>query len=780
MDYTKRTKKQLIKEIEELKETNSKLKISLKELKKTSKKFEADKDAFHLYREIIDSSPNFISVTDIKEKFLFVNKAWLQSFNFTNEDIIGKTIYDIFPRHIAREMNKDDISLLENKLEKIEREEKFLDAEGNIRWFYTIKFPLNDEQGIIKYIVSLGIDISERKSAAETLKEREQNYRSLVESSLDPIYVYQDGRLVLVNPAWENLFGYSAAEAASAGFSFMDYIAPESRKLILKRLKNRLNNKPISSRFEMRGLTKQGELIDLEVSVGDIFWNGKKAVQGIYRNITERKKTEEALRREAFIFDNLYDAVIITDMEGKIINWNSAAAKIYGYKKEEILNSSVEILNKKSLPVTLTGQIIKAVKNEGKWTGEINFVRKNGSEGISETVVFPFLDPQGEEIALVGVNKDVTERKIAESALRESEYKFRQITEFSLVGIYLIQDGIFRYVNPKLAEIFGYTKEEMVDKLGPQDVTPPESFKKVSNNIIKRLKGEIESVHYEFQGLTKDKRIIDVEVYGAISRFAGKPAVIGTLLDITKRKKIELELIAAKDKAEESDRLKSEFLAQMSHEVRSPINVILSYNSFLRDELSGKLEPNFQGSFDSIDSAGKRLLRTIDLILNMSALQSGTIDFNFEPVDLKKILNGLMKEFDYAAKSKNLALTLNNNSGKLIILADEYIVTEIFQNLIGNAIKYTNAGKVEINFYIKNAGEQIVEIKDTGIGISKEFLPKIFDPFSQEESGYSRRFEGNGLGLALVKKYVELIGADIKVESDKGVGSVFTVIFRNN
>ncbi len=754
--------------------------ISINDASKELKAKIKHDNKINFLQEIINSSPGFIHVTDKKGKIILANKNLLHSLRHSPDKIIGKTVYDLFPRSIASEMNRDHTLLVENKLEKIEKEERYVNADGDIRWLYTIKLPLKDGKGKVKNVIGISTDINEQKLAEEALKEREQNYRSLIESSPDPIYVFQENKLVLVNQAWQELFGYTAKEVASSGFSEMKFVAPESKKIILKRLKKRLNNIPVGSRYEMRGLTKEGNLIDLEVSVSEIYWNGKKAVQGIYRDITERKKIEEALRREAFIFDNLYDAVIITDMEGKIINWNSAAANMYGYKKEEVLNSSSEILNKKSLHITLTEQIIRTVINEGKWTGEINFVRKDGSEGISETVVFPFLDPQGEKIALVGVNKDITKRKITEDALRESEYKFRQIAEFSLVGIYLIQDGLFRYVNPKLAEIFGYKREEVIDKLGPQDVTPPDSFKAVNNNILKRLKGEIESVHYEFQGLTKDKRIIDVEVYGAISRYKGKPAVIGTLLDITKRKRIESELIKAKEKAEESDKLKSEFLAQMSHEVRSPINVILSYNSFLRDELAGKLDPNFQGSFDSIDSAGKRLLRTIDLILNMSALQNGTIDFSFEPVDLGKIMRGLMREFDFAAKSKNLKLSFNYCSENLIVSADEYIVTEIFQNLIGNAVKYTENGKVEINSYNKNGKESIIEIKDTGVGISKEFLPKIFDPFSQEESGYSRRYEGNGLGLALVKKYIELIGAEIKVESEKGVGSIFTVTFRNN
>ncbi|MHB1686476.1 MAG: sensor histidine kinase [Ignavibacteriaceae bacterium] len=492
-----------------------------------------------------------------------------------------------------------------------------------------------------------------RKRSEEIIKEREENYRSLFESSDDAIYVLQNDKLVRVNHAWEKMFGYTLEEAASDDFDIYDIIAPSSRDFIAEKLKRNYDEAPAASRYEMQGISKEEIIIDLEVSVTKISWNGKKAFQGIYRDITGRKKTEEALRREAFIFDNLYDAVIISDLEGKVLNWNSAAVRMYGYEKDEVLYKSVgEVLNDKDEGPKITKEIIKTVEEKGWWSGEINFIRKNGNKRISDTTVFPYRDLKGEKIALVGVNRDITERKI-----------------------------------------------------------------------------------------------------------------------------IEKELIRAKEKAEESDRLKSEFLAQMSHEIRSPLNVILSYNSFLKEELGSQLNEDFESSFTAIDSAGRRLLRTIDLILNMAALQSGNVEVKLSPIDLVSIISVLVKEFIFSAANKNIKLSLNVKTEETKILSDDYIVIEIFQNLISNAVKYTLEGEIEIIIYNNFDGKLCVDVKDTGIGISKEFLQKIFMPFTQEETGYSRSYEGNGLGLALVKNYVALINADIKVESKKGVGSVFTVIF---
>lgn len=244
------------------------------------------------------------------------------------------------------------------------------------------------------------------------------------------------------------------------------------------------------------------------------------------------------------------------------------------------------------------------------------------------------------------------------------------------------------------------------------------------------------------------------------------------------KKIIEDELIKAKEKAEESDKLKSEFLAQMSHEIRTPLNVILSYNSFLKEELADHLDKEQINAFSAVNSAGRRLFRTIDLILNMAELQTGNIDVRLRDVNVYYILKGLTKEFEHAASEKKLVINCMLESESVpVVRSDEYIISEVFQNLIDNAIKYTIEGHIDVNVYKDENNKCCVSVKDTGIGISEDYIEKIFLPFSQEESGYSRKFEGNGLGLALVQNYLKLINANIRVESEKGIGSNFIVNF---
>ena len=238
------------------------------------------------------------------------------------------------------------------------------------------------------------------------------------------------------------------------------------------------------------------------------------------------------------------------------------------------------------------------------------------------------------------------------------------------------------------------------------------------------------------------------------------------------------EMIAALEKSERSDRLKSEFLAQMSHEIRTPINSIVNFSGLVRTELAPYINRDLSESFDIINDSCARLIRTIELIIDASELQTG--NFQVKMTDLiifDDIIDPVIKELNYAAIDKGLSLSCNNSVGPAMVSGDKYSITQLFTNLIDNAIKYTNSGYINVNISFNAAGDIVIEVEDTGIGISEDFLPFLFEPFMQEDQGYSRMYEGTGLGLSLVKKYSELNNAEVKVESRKGEGTKFTVTF---
>lgn len=239
------------------------------------------------------------------------------------------------------------------------------------------------------------------------------------------------------------------------------------------------------------------------------------------------------------------------------------------------------------------------------------------------------------------------------------------------------------------------------------------------------------------------------------------------------------ELNASKEKAEAAVKMKTEFLAQMSHEIRTPINSIMSYTQLLKEETIDLVPEDLRFSFDMINNGGRRLIRTVDLILNMSELQTGTYEVIIEDCNIVEILDQLVGEFRTAAKTKKLDLMLINrlDVNDQIVSGDMYTITQIFANLIDNAIKYTLEGSIEVVAFANDEKKITVDVQDTGIGISEKFQEQLFEPFTQEEQGYTRKFEGNGLGMSLVKEYCKLNGAAISVNSVKDQGSTFSVSF---
>ncbi len=239
------------------------------------------------------------------------------------------------------------------------------------------------------------------------------------------------------------------------------------------------------------------------------------------------------------------------------------------------------------------------------------------------------------------------------------------------------------------------------------------------------------------------------------------------------------EIRAAKEEAEKADKVKSEFLAQMSHEIRTPINTILGFTSLIKDMVGDNSNEEVKESFNLISAASNRIIRTIDLILNMSEIQAESFKPVKRNIDLyNDVLHPLVNEYRRAVKTKGLELYLENKLENKTVYADEYTVNQIFANLLDNAIKYTDRGEIKISLFHED-GESVVTVEDTGIGISEKYLTNIFTPFSQEDKGYTRKYDGNGLGLSLVKKYCEINNTGINVESKKSIGTKVTVSFRS-
>jgi PAS domain S-box-containing protein len=371
---------------------------------------------------------------------------------------------------------------------------------------------------------------------------------------------------------------------------------------------------------------------------------------------------------------------------------------------------------------------------------------------------------------------EINQRKRAETFLKKSEEQFKLLFENAPIGMFIISnDGKALKANKAFCNTIGYDLHEIIGAhikyifSGNKSGDVKSTFQLILEN---------ESLDTECNLIKRDGRKITV-ILKAIKISDDSGELRNTLiqvLDITEIKKGQSDILIALDKAKESDRLKSAFLAQMSHEIRTPLNVILPAIPIIADELNNKDE-EILSILNSVENAGKRLQRTIDMILSMSAVQSGNYKPKFENFNLADDLKNLSKEFISVTKEKGLQLFFSNSCSDSEIAADRYTVIQIFQNLIGNAVKYTHKGRINISVEDYQKGKVIVKVEDTGIGISSKYINNLFAPFSQEDTGQTRKYEGNGLGLALVKEYVRVNNGEIAVQSEKNKGTVFSVVF---
>ena len=367
----------------------------------------------------------------------------------------------------------------------------------------------------------------------------------------------------------------------------------------------------------------------------------------------------------------------------------------------------------------------------------------NQNESLNRQLKVVMKDKLGE------LNFEINQRRMAEFSLKKSEEQFRLMFELAPIGMFISStDRVIKKVNQAFCNTVGYTEEELT-KTNYAEITYPDDKMEDLALHNELLNNKVENLTFEKRFITKNNKVIYAILKSVLLRDEkNKPLhFIEQILDITERKRTEQELIAAKEKAEESDRLKTAFLAQMSHEIRTPLNIILNATPLIADEFVDGIDEETEVLLDSVNSAGKRLQRTIDMILNMSSIQSGNYKPDYEMIDIDVELRKLVEEFKPLCIERNLGLFFFNETKEAKVYADRYTILQSFQNLIHNSIKYTIRGKIDVVIFKDEENHVNVNISDTGIGMSEEYLTRIFHPFSQEDTGHKREFEGNGLGV---------------------------------
>jgi len=497
----------------------------------------------------------------------------------------------------------------------------------------------------------------------------------------------------------------------------------------------------------------------------------------------KREIAEKALReseeRYRIIAENTADTISVLDLNLAYTYISPSVLKLRGFSADEAIKQSLDsVFTSASLQKVhktfAEHMALEADKNADPYrsvTLELEEYCKDGSTIWVEISVSFLRDANLNPTGLLTVTRDITERKRAEEKLRILS---RAVEQSPSSIIITNTEGKIDYVNTKFAELTGYSPEEVFGQ-NPRFLKSGEMssdyYKEMWQNLIsgkewygeflnKKKNGEL------FWELASISPIFDTN--GAITHF------LAVKEDITERKQTEEELLRAKEKAEESNRLKTEFLHNMSHEIRTPMNGIMGFSEMLDDP---DISPENQKLYlKFIVNSSTQLLRIIDDIIEISQLATKQVKITKVRASLNDLLLNLFSIFDLKAKEKKVPLYLKRDllDSQSFIYTDTSKLNKILENLLENALKFTSTGFVELGYQIRDNTIELY-VKDTGIGINAEKQDIIFERFSQEEKDKTVVYGGLGLGLSIAKEYAELLGGEITLKSEKGKGSAFYV-----
>ncbi|MFZ1729745.1 MAG: PAS domain S-box protein [Bacteroidota bacterium] len=494
--------------------------------------------------------------------------------------------------------------------------------------------------------------------------------------------------------------------------------------------------------------------------------------------IVERDQALSSLRESEERFQTLFNRAPLgyqsLDEDGNFIEVNDQWLRTLGYSRDEVIGKWFGDF----LPPPYREGFIERFplfKKEGRIHSEFGMIHKNGQHLFIAFEGKIGYNDKGQFQKTHCILQDITESRRAEKLLIESEKKYRTIFETTVEGICIVDERqVITSVNPTFSRMLGYNVEEL-EGMNFESIFPAEDLDTMRERMRSRETGV--SGKYEQRLVRRDNSLLWTSV-SASPMFDGAGKYMGSFgmfSDITERKTSERELLRAKEQAERSEKLKDAFVANISHEIRTPLNSIAGFSMLIEEACTAYLDESQQSYFEHVQFGVQRLLRTVDLILILSRIQSGDLQLSRTPIDLHTQLSYIREGFIFQTAQKNITLNYENELGHLTISTDEYCLTEAISNLVNNAIKFTDQGSVTIRLYGDGNDRVMLDIADTGVGISDEYKPLLFNPYTQEDIGYSRRFDGIGLGLSLVKKYLDLLGLPIWFESVKGKGTVFHI-----
>jgi two-component system, sensor histidine kinase and response regulator len=612
-----------------------------------------------------------------------------------------------------------------------------------------------------------------------TMRDREERFQGLSDATFEGIALSEDGRILEVNRPFVEMFGYEASEAV--GMPAVDFVAPESREAVVEHI-----SAGSPEPYETVARRKNGTTFDAEVRGKSSEYRGRVVRVTAIRDITDRKRAERRLReaehRYRALVEKVPAVVYLQEIGGPdaAMYMSPKLEALTGYSPEDLKDPGLrwrmvhpedrERMRSEDEHPVRPGEVVTTEYRVVHRDGHTVWVR-------NESVVVE--DEETGSRYWQGFMLDITEAKKAEEALRQSEERYRLVaraTDETIWDSDILADE--QTWNGAVQTMFGYPPEQKTSTAWWEEHIHPGDRERILASVDDVLEGGGEVWSEEYRCRRADGAYSTVVDRAYVARDAeGRPVrMIGSMSDITGRKQYERELRVAREEAERANRAKSEFLANMSHEIRTPMNGILGMTELLLDTPLDEEQREFA---QTVRLSGQNLMMIINDILDFSKIEAGAMRLETIDLDLRSTVEDVSVLLGGRAQDKGLELaSLVEPDVPEALRGDPGRLRQILTNLLGNAIKFTDEGEVVVRVELLDEDEGTAtvrfEVSDTGIGMSPEQQRRLFLAFTQADASTTRRYGGTGLGLAISKQLVNLMGGEMRVESEPGSGSTFS------
>jgi PAS domain S-box-containing protein len=731
------------------------------------------------YRGLMEAAPDAMVVVNTDGEIVLLNVQAEKQFGYHRDELLGQKVTNIIPEGFAERLIADDLRSTEDALAQqigTGIELNALRKDGSEFPIEIMLSPLESPEGTL--VTAAIRDISVRRAAEQVLAQMEGKYRGLMEAAPDAmVVVNQSGEIVLLNLQAEKQFGYRRDELLGQKVT---NIIPEgfAERLVADDLRSDEDAlaQEIGTGIELNALRKDGSEFPIELMLSPLESTEGMLVTAAIRDISVRKNAEKVLAQMEGKYRGLLeaapDAMVVVNQGGEIVLLNLQAEKQFGYRRDELLGQKVTNIIPEGFAERLVADDLRSSEDalaQEIGTGiELNALRKDGSEFPIELMLSPLGSTEG--MLITAAIRDITVRRNAEKHLAQMEGRYRGLLEAAPDPMVVVnQGGEIVLLNLQAEKQFGYRRNELlgqkVTNIIPQGFAErliADGLRSAEDALAQQIGTGI-----ELSGRRKDRTEFPIELM--LSPLGGAEGILVTaaIRNIGVRKTAEAHLLQKMDELNRSNEELGQFAYIASHDLQEPLRMVASYTQLLSRRYKGKLDTDADEFIAFAVDGATRMQRLIQDLLAYSRV--GTKGKELRSTSSETALQTALANLRSAIEESGALVTHDPLPS---VMADETQLIQLFQNLVGNAIKYQNPGIPKIHVAAMNGGNQYrFSVKDNGLGIDPQYFERIFGMFQRLHK--REEFAGTGIGLAICKKIVERHGGQISVESKPGLGSTF-------